>query len=166
MKAVKVYSLIHAIVDFSCSFAISGLMMHSHKSELIFIGVVLYNFLAFALQFPIGIIADKWDNNRKVSIIGCSLVSIGVFLSLFPKGYFILIPILFLGLGNAFFHIGGGIDILNISKGKATLPGIYVSTGALGLFLGVYLYLDFISFIFVFSLLIVSIILLLFLDAF
>ena len=34
------------------------------------------------------------------------------------------------------FHIGGGIDVLNISNQKATLSGIFVSTGALGIFLG------------------------------
>ena len=40
------------------------------------------------------------------------------------------------GIGNAMFHIGGGIDVLNISDKKATLSGIFVSTGALGIFLG------------------------------
>ena len=34
------------------------------------------------------------------------------------------------------FHIGGGIDVLNISDKKATLSGIFVSTGAMGIFLG------------------------------
>lgn len=38
------------------------------------------------------------------------------------------------GIGNAMFHIGGGIDVLNISDKKATLSGIFVSTGALGIF--------------------------------
>ena len=166
MKTVSVYSLIHAIIDFSCAFVMSGLAIHSDKMELVYISAIVYNFLAFALQFPIGIIADKWNKNRYTAIIGCGLVSIGVLLSLFVKGYFIFIPISFIGLGNAFFHIGGGIDILNISKGKATLPGIYVSTGALGLFLGAYLYLGFLSSIIVFSLLMVSIILLLNIDAF
>lgn len=166
LKTVSVYSLIHAIIDFSCAFVMSGLMMASDNIELVYIGAILYNFLAFALQFPVGIFADKWNKNRYVSIIGCALVSVGVLFSLFVKSYFIFIPILFIGLGNAFFHIGGGIDILNISKGKATLPGIYVSTGALGLFLGAYLELGFMSSIIVFSLLMVSIILLLNLDAF
>ena len=34
------------------------------------------------------------------------------------------------------FHIGGGIDVLNISNKKATSSGIFVSTGAMGIFLG------------------------------
>ena len=31
---------------------------------------------------------------------------------------------------------GGGIDVLNISEHNASLSGIYVSTGAMGIFLG------------------------------
>jgi FSR family fosmidomycin resistance protein-like MFS transporter len=34
------------------------------------------------------------------------------------------------------FHVGGGIDVLNISNKKAALSGIFVSTGAMGIFLG------------------------------
>ena len=41
-----------------------------------------------------------------------------------------------IGVGNALFHVGGGIDILNISNKKATKIGLYVAPGALGLFLG------------------------------
>ncbi|MBV7276085.1 hypothetical protein I6U48_24655 [Clostridium sp. PL3] len=37
------------------------------------------------------------------------------------------------GLGNAFFHVGGGVIILNLRPGKASLPGIYVAPGAMGL---------------------------------
>ena len=40
------------------------------------------------------------------------------------------------GIGNALFHVGGVIDVLNISDKKATLPGIYVATGAMGLYIG------------------------------
>ncbi|MEI6578678.1 MAG: hypothetical protein WCN92_04365 [Eubacteriales bacterium] len=41
------------------------------------------------------------------------------------------------GIGNACFHIGGGIDVLNISDKKSALPGIYVAPGAIGVLLGV-----------------------------
>ena len=166
MKTVSVYSLVHAIVDFSCAFVMSSVITRIYNIDYVLWGAILYNFLAFALQLPIGCFADKWNKNRHASIIGCALISVGVVLALFAGGLFVFIPIICVGLGNAFFHIGGGIDILNISKGKAALPGIYVSTGALGLFLGGYLPFNFLTFIFVFSLLMISIILLLYLDAF
>jgi len=41
-----------------------------------------------------------------------------------------------LGLGNALFHIGGGLDVLNLSNSRAAPLGIFVSPGAFGLFLG------------------------------
>lgn len=39
------------------------------------------------------------------------------------------------GIGNACFHVGGGIDTLKSSEGRASRPGIFVSTGAFGVFL-------------------------------
>jgi FSR family fosmidomycin resistance protein-like MFS transporter len=47
--------------------------------------------------------------------------------------------ILLAGLGNAFFHIGGGGLSLNIETNKAFFPGIFVAPGALGLTLGILL---------------------------
>ena len=47
-----------------------------------------------------------------------------------------ILSVLLIGTGNAMFHIGGGIDILNISQKKSTKIGLYVAPGALGLFLG------------------------------
>ncbi len=62
---------------------------------------------------------------------GCTLVA---FSYLFYK--YGIIAAIITGLGNALFHVGGGIDILNISNKKASLSGIFVSTGAMGVFLG------------------------------
>jgi FSR family fosmidomycin resistance protein-like MFS transporter len=40
------------------------------------------------------------------------------------------------GLGNALFHLGGGLDTLNDSSRRAAALGVFVSPGALGLFIG------------------------------
>ena len=40
------------------------------------------------------------------------------------------------GVGNALFHLGGGIDTLNVSEKKAAWLGVFVSPGAVGLYLG------------------------------
>ena len=40
------------------------------------------------------------------------------------------------GIGNSFFHVGGGISVLRSDFGHAAKPGIFVSTGAMGVFLG------------------------------
>jgi FSR family fosmidomycin resistance protein-like MFS transporter len=44
--------------------------------------------------------------------------------------------VVFAGLGNALFHVGGGSVSLNLTPRKASAPGIFVATGAIGIFLG------------------------------
>jgi FSR family fosmidomycin resistance protein-like MFS transporter len=40
------------------------------------------------------------------------------------------------GIGNALFHVGGGIVSLNLKPGKASMPGVFVAPGGIGLFVG------------------------------
>ena len=47
LKTVSVYSLIHAIIDFSCAFVMTGLITVSNNIELVYMGAILYNFLAY-----------------------------------------------------------------------------------------------------------------------
>jgi len=44
--------------------------------------------------------------------------------------------VIVVGIANALFHIGGGIASLNIIPQKATIPGMFVAPGSVGLFLG------------------------------
>ena len=131
-KIVGIYSIIHFIVDLSCATLVSNLVTQKMgASTNLFIAIILYNFFAFAIQLPIGIIADKINKNAICSAIGCLLVVIA-----FGFSSFGIISCIIAGIGNAMFHVGGGIDVLNISDKKATLSGIFVSTGAMGIFLG------------------------------
>lgn len=131
-KIVTIYSLIHFIVDLSCAILVTNFVAQKiDGSSNFFIGIIIYNFFAFAMQLPIGIIADKINKNAICSAIGCLLVATAFFLT--DVG---IIACLIAGIGNAMFHIGGGIDVLNISNKKATLSGIFVSAGAMGIFLG------------------------------
>lgn len=131
-KVVGIYSLIHFIVDLSCAILVTNLVTQKMgQNANLFIAILIYNFFAFAMQLPIGIIADKINKNAICSAIGCLLVAIA-----FGFSSFGIISCLIAGIGNAMFHIGGGIDVLNISNKKATLSGIFVSTGAMGIFLG------------------------------
>ena len=47
-----------------------------------------------------------------------------------------IIATVIIGLGNAAFHIGGGIDVLNVSSEKLKALGIFVSPGAFGVYFG------------------------------
>ncbi|MBQ6579823.1 MAG: hypothetical protein IIX33_03225, partial [Oscillospiraceae bacterium] len=94
-------------------------------------GFILYNFIAFGLQMIIGAYCDE---HRKFpsSALGCVLVLSAVLVSPFVPWVSLVVT----ALGNAFFHVGGGIDSLVHSGGKLSRSGIFVSAGALGVVLG------------------------------
>ena len=50
------YSLAHFLVDFLCAYMI---FRKTHESTLFYTGLLLYNFCAFAVQMPLGILADR-----------------------------------------------------------------------------------------------------------
>lgn len=122
------YSASHFFVDFACAF----LMFKSIASSPDwYLAVLLYNFCAFAMQMPLGILADSYNRNYLFALVGCLLVA-----SAYGLVQFSALAATIAGLGNALFHIGGGVDILNISQEKSSALGIFVSPGALGLYLG------------------------------
>ena len=131
-KITIIYSIIHFIVDLACCILVTNLVTQKMGQNVnLFIAIILYNFFAFAVQFPIGIIADKVNKNALYSAAGCMLVAFAFCLSDYG-----MIACITAGIGNAMFHVGGGIDVLNISDKKAAPSGIFVSTGAMGIFLG------------------------------
>lgn len=131
---ITAYAVTHFVVDFACA---SLFFSRVYPVQQLYIAFLLYNFCAFALQMPLGLLADKFNKNALCAAAGCALVALAFLLpGLFTAA-------LFAGVGNALFHIGGGIDVLNISSGnakrgigKAGPLGVFVSPGALGLFLG------------------------------
>ena len=131
-QIVSVYTVLHFLVDFSCAFLLYHQVYPVITNPLdVLYCFLIYNFFAFAVQLPIGMVADYVKKNALFALIGCLLV--GVSFVCQPLGLFACIVA---GLGNAFFHIGAGVDVLTLSKGKAALPGVFVSSGALGIFLG------------------------------
>lgn len=124
---MALYSLAHFWVDLSCAFLVFRTLLDSGDLAMC---LLLYNFCAFAMQMPLGLIADKLDRNGLVAAVGCLLVALA-YLSPIP-----LVTAVVAGMGNALFHLGGGIDVLNGSRKKAAALGVFVSPGALGLFIG------------------------------
>ena len=128
LQLVSIYSFTHFLVDFSCAF----LMFRSvTETPYGYLCILLYNFSAFAMQMPLGIIADKLDRNYLFAAAGCVLAGAAFGLTGIPVAATVVI-----GLGNAMFHIGGGIDILNISGEKLSALGLFVSPGAFGVYFG------------------------------
>jgi FSR family fosmidomycin resistance protein-like MFS transporter len=133
-----VYSAAHFAVDFSCILLMVSIIMPELDSEYNWLlCVALYNLSAFALQLPVGALADIIRKNALVSAAGCGFIVLA-YGTLFL--HYDLITVILAGIGNACFHVGGGIDVIHSGKGNAALPGIFVSTGAIGIYLGSLVY--------------------------
>lgn len=132
-KLISIYGIGHFIVDFVCAIYVLGKIPYISGSTAEYIvAVILYNFFAFAFQVPLGIILDKIKIYKYVSIIGMSIIGI-CYLVTIPSALFVASII---GIGNALYHLEGGVNAYSVSEKKAFLNGLFVAPGALGIFLG------------------------------
>ena len=126
-------SFLHMSVDFIC---ILTLFHYVSGNATAFI---LYNFLAFALQLPFGMILDermsKSNNETRLPLYyvlcGLGLCVIG------SLGIYALC-----GLGNALFHSGGGVLAIRedrVCESKGRRLGVFVAPGAFGVTGGILL---------------------------
>lgn len=131
-KTSVIYTFLHFWVDFSTIFLIANVLLGPkvamvHRANVI----ILYNLIAFAGQLPIGIMADMTGKNKLYVSFSCILAAIA-----YPAAFVAPWVACFLAaLGNGAFHIGAGADILHMSMPKSGLSGIFVSSGALGVWL-------------------------------
>lgn len=128
------YSVLHFLVDGICAYAMFG---HFAGHENRYLHILLYNFCAFALQMPFGVVLDRLNERRSTkwyqptflfAVLGVALTCIGALMH----------PVV-LGIGNALFHLGGGVgtiyeDEAKDRKGRGL--GVFVAPGALGLYMG------------------------------
>ena len=130
VKIIAILSAMHFMTDFICAFVIYSWLTQGRTVD-----VILYNFCAFVLQMPLGLLADvmktkgKEDSSVRFITLGALLTMSGLFDT----------PVRVFGLGNALFHVGGGIitmhkDQENSFRGRGL--GSFVAPGALGLFAG------------------------------
>lgn len=126
-RLLVLYSVSHFWVDLSCAFLVFRMLSGTPDFML---SLLLYNFCAFALQMPLGLLMDRLDRNGAAAAAGCGVAALA---------HLIPVPVpaaVTAGVGNALFHLGGGIDVLNRSRERARALGVFVSPGALGLYLG------------------------------
>ena len=110
-SALGAVSAVHFLVDFACIFLITSYLP---VSDWLFYAL-LYNFCAFALQLPLGIWADLRQKQMPFAVLGCVFVALAFFLVL-------LLPLagcVLAGVGNGFFHVGGGVTVLRAFPKKA-----------------------------------------------
>jgi len=132
-KIISIYGISHFITDFVCAIFMLGIIspLCINYTQLFFC-LIIYNFFAFAFQAPLGLLLDKFKIYNYIALLGNLLILL-TFL-IIPLSPFILSAIV--GLGNALFHLEGGVHVYDISNKKAYLNGIFVAPGALGILLG------------------------------
>ena len=127
-KMTAVYAAGHFLIDFACAFVMLRFVRAAEEWRE---AVLLYNLLAFAGQAPLGLLTDRFGNGKYIAAGGCVLCAAAFLLPGAPLALSVTA-----GLGNALYHVGGGRDTLALSGGRAAGLGVFVSPGALGLFLG------------------------------
>lgn len=132
MKKLPLLCFAHFAVDFTCAFLCLGDVGNRGNLQMY---LLIYNFLAFAVQMPFGLLVDRFGHRLRFAGIGVLLTACAVIASFYPL-FYPYSAVILAGLGNALFHVGGGVHTLHHANGKCTPLGIFVAPGAFGLFLG------------------------------
>ena len=124
-------TILHFSVDGVCAAVLAKYAVNEPDFSSIVYYFGLYNVIAFGGQWLAGLVLDK-----KKGLILPSLCLVPVLLAGgFLDGAGILFQAVSIALGNCLFHVAAGIIILEGYEGFRE-PGIFVSSGAVGLGLG------------------------------
>jgi MFS transporter, FSR family, fosmidomycin resistance protein len=94
--------------------------------------ILSYDFIAFATQMLIGHALDRIRFAGLAAAAGCIITAAGTWVAPVSP----VAAVVTVALGNALFHVGGGMACLRLEQGRAAWAGIFVAPGAIGLFLG------------------------------
>ena len=130
------FTILHPFVD-ACSVTVLVVGGMSWQR------VLMYNALAFALQFPLGVALDarpRWVKGAFMASLALMLAGVGLCacggaagVRALPLGSAALVLAC---VGNALFHLSAGKAVSDAHEGKGGPIGLFISTGALGLFAG------------------------------
>lgn len=132
-SSLFVYGIAHCLVDAVCA----GVLFTIWNEQVFSVAMttylfIIYNVLAFGSQVILGFLIDNLKAPRLSAFLGIIITGISTLIFL-PQP---VLAVILAGIGNALFHVGGGIISLNLTPRKATAPGVFVAPGALGLMVG------------------------------
>ena len=132
---MKKYQLLKQTVGHFCVDAVCAMVVINGTQTIVDAVkfFILYNFLAFCLQPLAGIVLDKFKKIKYQHYIVTSFVFL---LAGLMSPFNIWFRVFLVGIGNCLFHTGAGVLILKESENKLASLGIFVSSGAVGLFFG------------------------------
>ncbi len=130
--------MVHLFTDLACHFYAFALLapMYPQKQFELFL---IYNFIAFVLQCPIGYLMDMADQRLFKGLgfgIGTTMLYLG-----YGFGFLLGVPmpgLIFCAFGNAFMHVVGSRMVLERSRRGIVGGGVFVAFGALGVGMGDY----------------------------
>ena len=135
---VYFFFLVYNLLAFGTEFII-GLFFQASTARV----CATFGCLVLALGLALGGYVEHLSSSISPNLISCyeigvlnsKLFDVSVLkrLSLLALFSFILA-----GVGNAYFHVGGGVDSLSRNIGKYWRSGVFLSTGALGIAFGRY----------------------------
>lgn len=126
----------HLIIDFACAFVVvtlPGLGLIGNYGY--FTLVLSYNVIAFGCQPFLGRLLDHLAAHRLGMTCGFAVCAFGAAVAQVEP----IIAVILLGLGNALFHVGGGALVFYMAPGRASIQGLFVAPGGIGLATGLYL---------------------------
>lgn len=130
-RVLCLYGIAHLIVDACCAAVVFGVAStHAMPPEVFVALLLLYHVLAFGLQTIFGLAVDATASPRLAAVVGCFVAAIAL---LIPMP---ILAVVVTAIGNALFHVGGGVISLQITPHRATAPGLFVAPGSVGLLLG------------------------------
>lgn len=131
-------SLLHLLVDGVCA---CGLMLTCQTaSDVEACGlIVLYDVLAFGTQPLTGRWVDANGASEHSAKLAIALLTGGALIGVLPLSQNLLAATataILLGMGNSLFHVYGGKYVAVVSHNDIRMMGVFVSTGAVGLSIG------------------------------
>lgn len=97
---------------------------------------VIYNCVAFLTQPITGAWVDRIRTPKGVFVLSVSMLLVGGMMCAWMQNVPHYVVAVLIGLGNSMFHVYGGKFVAVKTNNNMRHLGIFVSTGALGLFLG------------------------------
>ena len=128
-RTLTVWTIGHFLVDWACILTVMTVAATQPLTRAFWL-IISYNLLAFATQLLAGALTDRLSWLSRWGALACVLTASALFL---PTA---LLPVVIAGCGNALFHVAGGTSVLRHARSPLIEAGIFVSTGALGVFLG------------------------------
>lgn len=123
----------HFAVDMGCFYILFAFVSPAYSAADVTLAFLLYNCAAFGLQPLFGILADRRPA-LPLGALGALLTALALGCGALPA-----LALALCALGNALFHVAGGRYSLTSSLGRVSRPGLFVSTGALGVACGTFL---------------------------